>query len=683
MPPPPAHPSLSSPPSSPPASPLPPPPKHPSLPSPDTPSPAVQQKLQHLEDQEIAQLLARVGGQLTELRVREELDDGEEAEGEHFEWPTRDQFVHEEDGRTDWIAPHPPLSFPRQCTLTFFLTSVPPSLLLPASHSSSTQDRSFSLRTFRTTLERLYILLPPSSSTQFFFHTVAPLYRWDDPSKTGKCLGVYAALWWFDLLPTFPLILLIGALLRARLFPPSPVELLKQAEERRERTEEASELGRQLQSTAQSAGRFGLGMAAQGLRGVWDDIRERGRSEEEEKSLMSGLGSGALLGGLAGLQGEAAERLRMRKKSAGAGAGMGTSPLASPVQEKKEDAAEKEPAKGPSGRTDDVSLYRLAKNLSRSFGPQVQLWADDAVELGEGVKNILLHPHHPSVPPILLSLSALTLVLLLTPSWLLLKALWAYLGLEFFVLWTARERCPRYRRALMPWWWILHTAPTDAEYALWAVKQRSKEGKGVVRGSKTLKRQARAVDKDSGGVREKLNLRLPHRFSSSISSLSSVTSPSPTSTSLTTPTTAVGGEGEEPDDPILGTYFALHLSTPGHLLLTPSCLSFRPTRKLRHLGKLASRLSSPSSPSLDDASSLTSWTGGSSYVAGSKEEVEIRVEDVRGVKKEGKWMGRVEGLVLETVEGMVFRFDNVAKRDECFNKLLSVTSAKKEWELAG
>ncbi|GAA5843456.1 hypothetical protein JCM11251_001414 [Rhodosporidiobolus azoricus] len=689
--PPPLHHAISSPPpSSPPSvsfSTTPAPPKHPSLPPPDIPSRAVQEKLRILEEREIHELLDRVGGQLTDLRVASEDEEEEGLRAElQGDWPDKEVFKAD-DGGMDWTA------YGIACALHILIALTPSTLL----RSPSSAPSRFSLRRTRLLLERLYVLLPPSTWEPFLLVTLPALYRWEDPTTTACCALGYALLVALDLVLASPVGVLIFYLARARLFPADPEELLKQAEDRAERSKEAKELGKQLQSSAGS-GRFGISLAGEGVRGVWSEVKERvvrGKEDDEgdEKSIKSALGSSALLGGLAGMSKETAEKLRHRSgsysrtssfpsTSSPADAASSTAPH---PPSSSAGLASGGPARGVSGEPEDVSLYRLARNLARRFGPHLQMWAEEIADLGEGIKNIILHPTHPSSLPILLRLSFVLLFMVLCPAWALYKLLWMYLGIEFFVLWAARENWPQYRRALMPVWWIFHSAPSDAEYALYILRERGREGVPL-RGAKTLKRAERKERGEGGtGVKAKIVQKLPLPRS--------LSSPSNIATSTTKETEA---------ERTIGTYFALHLSTPGTLTLSTSTLSFRPTRKLRHLGKLASRLpsssnrlpSSSSSASLltaDDASDVsvssfgtagtagTGATGGSGYTAGSKEMFEVEVGEVRGVKKERGFVGVGEGLVVSTRDG-VYRFTNVAKRDECFNKIVSVTAAN--WETA-
>ncbi|BGP17743.1 hypothetical protein JCM10213v2_005785 [Rhodosporidiobolus nylandii] len=606
------------------------------------PSPATLAKLEELEDREVHELLERVGGQLTELRVRE--DD----EADEVAWPEIEAF-RLEDGKVDWA------SYGIAYSVILATSSVPATLITPP------PARHFSLRSLGRSLERLYVLFPPATWQPFLLKTLPHIYRWEDPLLTGSYAAGYALLWLADLLPLVPVAVLAWYLAKARLFPPSPEELVAQAEERAARTKEAAELGKQLQTSSQ----VGFGIAGEGVKGLWSEVKERvgrGGSEDgaEEKSIASGLGSSALLGGIAGMPREAADRLRKRTShgrstsfasleastssppsSPSAGGPSQPNPASSAAFPRPD-----EPARGVSGGDEDVSLYRLARNMARVFGPHLQLWAEELAELSEGVKNVVHHPSHPASLPVLLRLLGLCLTILLMPTWIVFKGLFLYLGLEFFVLWHARELWPQYRRALMPWWWIFVDAPADADYALYVLRQRSAEGRPL-KGSQTIKRQSRV--EGSRGVRAKLGLRLPR--------------------SMSAPSDLASEE-----ERVIGTFFALHLSTPGNLHLTSMTLSFTPTRKIRHFGKLASRLSSSSTSDED------SFASTSTYTAGSADGVDIEVEEIKAVKKENSWVKAMQGLVISTKGGEVFRFTNVAKRDECFNKLLSVSSAS--WETA-
>ena len=134
-----------------------------------------------------------------------------------------------------------------------------------------------------------------------------------------------------------------------------------------------------------------------------------------------------------------------------------------------------------------MSIYKLAADVLRVAGPPAQEYLGQGADLLEQVKNLYLHPDHPAVGPVMLRLGLISLILFVVPAWIQVKAAWAYLGLEFFVLWRVRELYPEYRRALTPAHLVLLGAPTDAQYATFLLHRRAVEGRPL-RGAKTLKR---------------------------------------------------------------------------------------------------------------------------------------------------------------------------------------------------
>lgn len=196
---------------------------------------------------------------------------------------------------------------------------------------------------------------------------------------------VYTFLWFFNLLPLFPIGLLIYHLLSPRLSPPSPEEVLAASNERRSRTKEAAELSKQLKNS--SAGR-GLGFAAEGIRGVFGELKERlptGRSQAEGKNLANALASNAVLGGIAAGGDDYTETLRKRFSNRGeSDVVVGSRSTESKEVEDDGDSSnenfEASPATDSAG---EVSLYRLVRNLAKSFGPPIQTVLNETIDLLE------------------------------------------------------------------------------------------------------------------------------------------------------------------------------------------------------------------------------------------------------------------------------------------------------------
>ncbi|BGP49649.1 hypothetical protein JCM10450v2_005552 [Rhodotorula kratochvilovae] len=575
-----------------------------------------------------------------------------------------------------------------QYLATAALDYTPPGLIAPPPPSS------FSFRALRADLERLYILCPPPVWQRLLLGSFASLWRWENPRRTGTWIAVYLVLWLGDLLLLFPFAFLLFHLLQARFFPPSTDELLAQAADRRARSRDAAELGKQLSASS----RFGV--LGGGVRGLWNEVRDRlGRDDDdsgEEKSLAAAIGSGAALGGIAGgLGGEPLRRNRASSSASttpetpppmppsalaralGSSAGV-LSASAAPSQTSLEalrpppsarlDVRDEgyDPARGPAGEG-ELSLYRLVRHLAGVFGPQAVLWCGEAADLSEMVKNVINHPEHPASRAVALRLALVCAVLLFTPAWVVYKVLWLWAGTEVFVLWRVRELYPEWRRATLPYWWLLVGAPTDVDYALHLLRQRNLTQRPL-RGAKTLRRTSRAAAEPAQQQGKRAAARRAGRALLR---------------------RAQGGKEEVllasgESEAVLGSFFALHSSAPGLLRLSRSTVLFTPYRRLRRLGALAARLtrsSSTSSSSSDDDNddeSLASGATGSTTASGrARGEVQLAVGEIASVRKEMR-MGALEGLVVTTSEGKAYRFANVARRDDAFNKLLSLSSAR--WE---
>lgn len=284
---------------------------------------------------------------------------------------------------------------------------------------------SFSFRRLQADLERLYVLCPPPVWQRVLLGSFASLWRWENPRRTGTWAVAYLFLWFHDLILLFPFAFFLYHLLTVRFFPPTTEELIRRAMERRNRAKDATELSKQLKASSV------VGMAGQGMKGLWADVRERmSRGDDgEEVSVAAGLGAGLVLGGMAASSGlsssssDTFERMRPRSRSAstssppsasatpppsstlarglGASAAVFSAPSAptatqlttlQPPPSQRIDVTDPayDPARAsPEGTEGDenVSLYRLVRNLTTLMGPQVLLWADEVADLLEMVKK--------------------------------------------------------------------------------------------------------------------------------------------------------------------------------------------------------------------------------------------------------------------------------------------------------
>ncbi|ORY51222.1 hypothetical protein BCR35DRAFT_310717, partial [Leucosporidium creatinivorum] len=624
---------------------------------------ALRRALNELEDVKVARFLERVGHRVQEVSIA--------PPSGPVVFPETSSFTY--NGRTDWYG------FGTAWLSTVAAAYCPHALL------AAPPRNKLSLSFLMDELERVYVLAPPTLAEQVIEGELARIWRWESP-QTWKWCAIYASLWITDLIPALPILILLYLIVNARLFPPTPAELLAEGKEQVARSKEAAELSKQLKSSSRVG--LVLGSAA---RGVVSSFRDNDRSSEQGSALARGLGESAMLGGLAGglrIDSEVMQRARKKEvppsamaralmgASSGAGGiGGGDRMRYEPPQTPPPTASATSPPATPPVTQlkhhpdGGISLYRLVTELGRVLGPSAQQMLADGADIGEKIKNILTHPEHPSVTPILLRLVGLFVILLVIPTWIQIKFAWAYLGFEFFFLWRLRELLPQYRKALTPIWWLLLGAPTDAEFATFVLQKRSQE-KRPLRGRKTIKRMAKAQARASSDVSQ---LNGPYLGSNgglapSRSSLSVNRSSLDLNRTLTSDSTR-DGPAFEPEEPI-GVFFALFTGIPGDLIITPSRIRFSSTRGFRTLslvsGKLAKKLASRSSADLSDSESVKSVK-----VAETGYAVDLGVEQVVGVKKESRF--RFEGLLITTKSGEVFRLANVSDRDDAFNKLLSVT----------
>lgn len=269
----------------------------------------------------------------------------------------------------------------------------------------------FSFTRLRTDLERLYIICPPPVWQRLLLGSLSSLYRWENPRRTATWAAVYFALWARDLVLLFPFAFFLYHLLRARATPPTPEELLRRTQERRDRGRDAAELGKQLRLTSS------FGFAGEGVKGLWSELRERvsrgdssdeGDDGTEAKTLANALGANAAFAGLA--SGGLEQRPRSASSASSVRTPAPTSSLARglassagvlgaagapeqtqlgalrPARHLDVNDPAYDPARGPGG-DDSLSLYRLARNLAGLFGPQVELWLGELVDMLEMVKK--------------------------------------------------------------------------------------------------------------------------------------------------------------------------------------------------------------------------------------------------------------------------------------------------------
>lgn len=367
---------------------------------------ALRQALDDLEDVKVARFLERVGHRVHEVTIA--------PPSGPVIYPDRASF-RRRDGMTDWI------SYSLAYLSTIAAVYVPQALLSPPPLDK------LSLHFLYAEMERVYVLAPPVLAEQLLAGKLSRIWRWESPDTWKWCSvshfsltrflisrltalsafsQIYLVLWLTDLLPALPALIFLYFILKARLFPPSPREILAEGREQELRGREAAELSKQLKSSS----RVGLVIGG-AARGVMSRMRDAGT--ERGGALAEALGGSAMLGGgvAGGMQVDADGMERARRKqvatpSAMAKALMGASSAAGGVAAGDRFRAhspstptavtpprpEIEPPSASPGRgvkRDDgsVSLYRLVKEVGRVLGPGAQQMLADGADLGEKTKK--------------------------------------------------------------------------------------------------------------------------------------------------------------------------------------------------------------------------------------------------------------------------------------------------------
>ncbi|KAK4046806.1 hypothetical protein OIV83_005801 [Microbotryomycetes sp. JL201] len=589
--------------------------------------------LEELEDVEVATFLSRASKRMSQVNIL--------PQPVAPVYPERANFTT--DGKTDWVA------FGIAYAMTLAEVYCPPALLAPP------RREDLSIKFLRGELERLYIIAPPARVNDILTEELSAIWRWESPA-TWKWLALYSTLWLLDLIPMLPFAYLAYRILRVRMYPPDAQELLTESSIRALRTEQAAKLSKQLKATHASGY---AGMALAGAKGLVSQIRKRAGSSATigtRGALASALEASATVGGLGGVRLPGRDGAPLRQDSASSSQeGEGGS-------KKDVDADDSE----------DVSLFQVLRDMARTAGPSGQDLLEQTADLGEKIKNVILHPEHPSVPMVLVRLGALCLILVVTPAWFQLKVFWLYLGIEFFALWKLRELFPRYRRALTPVWWIFLGAPTDSQLAAFIMRKRHLQQKPIL-GRKTLKRKAHKFQRLES---------LPNDSSSSLgvlgtrsrsSSIASGDSKFPSRSSTL----------EEVTNPVLASHFALHMAVPGELVVTAEHVKFVAMRQLRTIApglhkmarkwdkyqKRRDRGKQAEEPGSDAARLARTRT----LKVKDGYEVKIKILDLVGVRKDRSKLDLLEGITVTDKRGKEWKFTNVSRRDEAFNRIVSLT----------
>ncbi|KAG2186665.1 hypothetical protein INT44_002889 [Umbelopsis vinacea] len=321
------------------------------------------------------------------------------------------------------------------------------------------------------------------------------------------------------------------------------------------------------------------------------------------------------------------------------------------------------------------SLSAWRADIYDKYGPKAQMIMTDAVDKLEMTRN--------------------GVAFAVLPTRFQIKWIFFMVGLEFFVLMSLRSHYPRYRRLFSIIEWFLWDVPNDSEFAMEIIRKRHRSAD---------------LDQEEFATQLRASSLLSDRKldDSDVDSLDteSITPPQPTASGNISPKRPssislpehrlVDGSGV----PIpLGPSNGMDPENVGGLGIQDSSddnnMSPPSLSKVTLMSKL-SRITSIASV-VDARPLLADWratykaipgrvilAGGvlqfrTTRVAGAKILIDYDTDDIvrlRKTKSIDLMLWHTNGLSIDMIDGETIHFENVMKRDDCFNALLAASGKK-------
>ncbi|ORY99950.1 hypothetical protein BCR43DRAFT_484605 [Syncephalastrum racemosum] len=349
----------------------------------------------------------------------------------------------------------------------------------------------------------------------------------------------------------------------------------------------------------------------------------------------------------------------------------------------------------------EKSMNDWRSDIKSRYGPTGQLMLLDLVDRLERFKNLVTWKRPRQTRLLLLVLSVTALFSTFLPLRYTTRLVFLYIGFEFFVLQALRSHYPRYRRVFNVIDWLLWGVPNDTEYAMEVIRLRRQDGpaepeerrhhrhhfrKSMPEINAEPKSPTNSVHSNNnefqpesgkatstaatlavmvagaaaGSIKQALDERFNHATANKEDTTDADSTASSTGrrslreaaagsasnlferkSSRDLRQSAPGDDGE-----VYDMYGCVYKgSIPGRIILTSSGFQFRTSR-----------------------------------VTGGRILVYYLWQDIVGVKKTKSidvLVWHTNGLDVTTADGDELHFDNVIKRDDCFNKL--VAAAGDQW----
>ncbi|KAL9547032.1 hypothetical protein MBANPS3_006374 [Mucor bainieri] len=328
----------------------------------------------------------------------------------------------------------------------------------------------------------------------------------------------------------------------------------------------------------------------------------------------------------------------------------------------------------------DISVDEWKTDLYTKYGPTIQIILSDTVDYLERIKNLLTWKRPLKTRMLLVAICASSVFLTFIPLRYVGKTAFFYLGFEFFVLQALRSHYPRHRRLFNILNLLLWDVPNDAEYAMEVVRLSRPLNKATSNDSmassssatssaSTTDLRRRNLDYDSStGSHRHPPSAVPKKLSASMSDLMT--------DHLTMKALDVKPTNKSPGKTAFHEQAA---STATSLAMLAAAAAVNKVKKTvdafgcMYKGTIPGRINLRGNGFVFQTSRMT----------GGKVLVECAFDDIVGVKKTKQYdmlVWHANGIDISTTDGHVLKFENVLRRDDCFNRLVAASDAGGEWK---
>ncbi|CEP10279.1 hypothetical protein [Parasitella parasitica] len=346
----------------------------------------------------------------------------------------------------------------------------------------------------------------------------------------------------------------------------------------------------------------------------------------------------------------------------------------------------------------DISVTEWKTDLYTKYGPKMQIILSDTVDYLERIKNLLTWKRPAKTRILLMLLCICSLMLTFIPLRFAGKMIFLHIGFEFFVLQALRSHYPRHRRLFNILNLLLWDVPNDAEYAMEVVRLSHSSKKDItVESSVSIlsdvrRRNVHQDDATSGSSSSNHHppSAMPKKLSASMSDL------------MTDHLTNMALKAQPANkSPGKTSFHEQAASTATSLTMLAAAAAVNKVKKTMDSKK--DRDANPNeeldSPEEDESNGFGCMYKGTipgrikirsngfvfqtSRMTGGKVLVECAFDEIVGVRKTKQYdmlVWHASGIDISTTDGHILKFENVIRRDACFNMLVAVSGESGEWK---